>query len=82
MVTGLGLKLALVFFGNPLALRLTELDPPTVPTDTATFPRCPRLTINEVGDAEIVKSAAAGCTVSVKLLEWTKLPLLPTIVIV
>ncbi len=34
VVTGLGLKLALVLAGNPLTLKLTELDAFTSPTET------------------------------------------------
>ena len=33
-VTGLELKLALVLYGNPPTLRLTELEPPIAPSDT------------------------------------------------
>jgi hypothetical protein len=34
VVTGLGLKVALVREGTPLTLRLTELEPPLAPSDT------------------------------------------------
>ena len=58
-VTGLALKLALVLAGKPLTLRLTELDPPSEPSETKELPVKPRLTVT--GDpAEIVKSGLGG----------------------
>lgn len=81
VVTGLGLKLALVRFGNPLTLRLTELEPLTVPRETVYLPLVPRFTVRDDGEAERVKSAGGAATVSVKLLEWVRLPLVPVTVI-
>ena len=58
-VTGLALKLALVLGGKPLTLRLTELDPPSMPSEAKELPVEPRLTV--IGDAaEIVKSGVGG----------------------
>ena len=59
-VTGLVLKLALVLGGKPLTLKLTELDPPTAVSVMAELPVEPRLTVSDVGDAEIVKSGDGG----------------------
>ena len=51
-----GLKLAVVPLGNPLTLRLTELEVFVAVTLTVVGAFEPRLTVSEVGDSEIVKS--------------------------
>ena len=71
-VTGLALKLPLVLGGKPLTLRLTELDPPSMPSVTKELPVEPRLTVSDVGDAEIVKSGfggGGGETTTVRVVE-------------
>jgi hypothetical protein len=67
-VIGLVLKLALVLGGKPLTLRLTELDPPTVPSETTELPFEPRLTVSD-GDAEILKFGVGDETTTVRVVE-------------
>src|SRR6266542_4530202 len=55
-VTGFELKLALVRWGNPLTLRLTELEPLIAVTVTVVVPFELRRTVCEVGDSERLKS--------------------------
>ena len=55
-VTGFGLKVALVRGGNPMTLRLTELEVFVALTVTVVGAFEPRLTVSEVGASEIVKS--------------------------
>lgn len=81
VLTGLTLNFALVLFGNPLTLRLTELDAPVVPSEIVDDPLFPRLIVRDVGEAEIEKSGAGAATVSVTVLEWLRPPLVPVIVI-
>jgi hypothetical protein len=80
-VTGFGLKLPLVFAGNPLTLRLIELDPPTAEVAIVYFPLDPRLTVNDDGDAASVKSGAGADTTTVSVVEWFSAPLAPLTVI-
>lgn len=77
VVTGLGLKLALVFFGSPLTLRLTVLDAPTAPNDTLKLTLDPRTAVFEAGDAVMLKS---GATTRFKVVEWVSPPLVPVTV--
>ena len=55
-VTGFGLKVALVRGGNPMTLRLTELEVFVALTVTVVGAFEPRLTVSKVGASEIVKS--------------------------
>lgn len=69
VLTGLGLKLALVLGGNPLTLRVTELEVFTAPSDTVELTLEPRFTVIDDGDAEIVKSAGGAETTTVRVVE-------------
>jgi hypothetical protein len=80
-VAGLALKLALVLDGKPLTLRLTELDPPTAVSEMVELPLEPRLTVSDVGDAEMLKSGAGAKTTTVRVVECLRTPLVPLIVI-
>jgi hypothetical protein len=80
-VTGLVLKLALVFGGKPLTLKLTEVGPPPAVSEMIELPVEPRLMVSDVGDAEIPKSGAGAETTTVRVVEWLRAPLVPLVVI-
>jgi hypothetical protein len=73
VVTGLALNTALVFDESPLTLRVTELDTsPIAPRVTVYVPLDLRFTERDDGDAEMVKSAAAAETTTVRVVECVK----------
>ena len=66
-VAGFRLKLALVLCGNPLTLRLTELEPPLALSETVEAPFEPRFAV--IDDAEMPKSTAGAETTTVRVVE-------------
>src|SRR5579863_4425117 len=80
-VTELGLKLAFEREGSPLTLRLTTpLNPPETATVTVVLVLDPRLTLRELGEAEIEKLALE--TTRVTVVECINVPLVPVTVTV
>ena len=79
VVAGCGLKTALTPLGKPEAERVTEpLKPFDLVIVTVLLPLPPCVTVTLFGDADRLKSGVgAGFTVSVTLLEWVVLPLVP-----
>ena len=75
VVTGLGEKLAVTLEGTPETLRVTELLAPTAVTLTVAFLLDLRLTVIDVGETEIPKSAGA-VTFSETVVEWVASPLI------
>ena len=59
-VTGFGLKVALVRGGNPMTLRLTELEVFVALTVTVVGAFEPRLTVSKVGASETVSKVGAS----------------------
>jgi hypothetical protein len=69
LLAGFGLNLALVCDGRPDTLRFTGALPFTAPMVTVYWPVDERFTFRTDGDAAMVKSPAAGLTVSDTVVE-------------
>ena len=79
VVTMDGLKVPVAFLGKPLTPNETvPLNPIEGVTLTAYVVLPPRLTVLEVGEAEIVKSG--GATTRVTVAVWVSGPLVPVLV--